>query len=451
MATVPKHDHETLEFPEGFLWGAATSAHQVEGNNISSDWWEWEQKTQPEQKRSGQACDQYNRYEEDFNLINKLGHNAHRLSLEWSRIEPEEGIFNQEAIDHYKAELKSLKDRGLTVMLTLNHFTLPLWLAKKGGWENWRAPHYFEKFVKKIVPEIKDYVDLWITINEPGLYAWMAYLGGDEAGEFPPAKKSNLAAIKANWNFIRAHKKAYNAIHKIDLNARVGMSQNVQSFTAYHKHSIREQLGVVISDLIANHLFYIFTKGSHDFLGINYYFHRRFGHEGGILPKPEDVTAYTKKYAKTNDVSDTGWEIFPEGIFNVLTDMADDLPIYITECGIAATNDDRRIRFLMQYLQEVYKAIEAGVKVKGFFYWSLIDNFEWHRGFEPKFGLVEVDYKTQERKIKPSALVYADIIKNNGIRHHLMKFLGHRVHVDEVLDVNVKTQMSNLHLETFEI
>ena len=432
---VPKHDHATLEFPKGFLWGTGTSSYQVEGNNIHSDWWGWEQTHWPEEKRSGQACDQYNRYEEDFDLIKKLNQNTHRLSIEWSRIEPEEGVFDQKEIEHYIKELKALKSLGIKVMLTLHHFSNPLWLAQKGGWENFKAPYYFERFVKKIVPEIKDYVDFWITINEPGLYVWMAYLGGDEAGQFPPAKTSNLAAARAMWNFIRAHKKAYKAIHKLIPEAKVGMAQNVQSFTAYHKHSVREQLGVIVSDLVTNHLFYFFTKGHHDFLGINYYFHRRFIRKDSFLPTFEDVTAYTKKYATTNDVSDTGWEINPEGIFNVLTDMADGLPIYITECGIAAINDDRRIRFLMQYLQEVYKAIEAGVKVKGFFYWSLIDNFEWHRGYDPRFGLIEIDYETQKRITRPSALIYADIIKNNGIRHELMKFLGHRIHVTDVIEI----------------
>ncbi|KKS69436.1 hypothetical protein A3A14_01570 [Candidatus Daviesbacteria bacterium RIFCSPLOWO2_01_FULL_43_38] len=425
MATVPQHDHETLKFPEGFLWGAATSAHQVEGNNTNSDWWEWEQRVQPEEKRSREACDQYNRYEEDFDLVKKLGHNAHRLSIEWSRIEPEEGVFNQEAINHYKAELKALKDRGITVMLTLHHFTNPLWFAKKGGWESFRAPYYFQRFVKKIVPELKDYVDLWITINEPGVLMWGSYL----SGKWPPQKKSNLASIKVLWHLMKAHKKAYKTIHKLIPNAKVGIAQNVQSFTAFHKHSLIEQLGVIFSDFMTNHIFFTFTKGRHDFLGMNYYFHNRLKRNKGIMPKIVDVSAYSK------EVSDMGWEVFPEGIFNVLTDFADGLPIYITECGIATSNDDRRIRFLMQYLQEVYRAIQAGVKVKGFFYWSLLDNFEWADGFDPRFGLVEMDYTTQKRTPRPSALVYADIIKNNGIRHHLMKFLGHRVHVDEVLEV----------------
>lgn len=415
----PKHDHTALIFPKEFLWGATTSAYQVEGGNVNSDWEDF--------KSAGKADDQYNRYEEDFELAKFLGHNSHRLSIEWARIEPREGEFDQTEIEHYKKVLKALKDRKLTVCLTLWHFTSPKWLAKKGGWENLKAPYYFERFVKKIVPYLRNWVDLWITINEPGIYAFMGYLGGDDAGSFPPGKKSNLAALKVNWNFARAHKKAYIAIHKLVPGAKVGIAQNTSSFEAYHKHSFREQLAVGLSDLISNHSFYALTKGYHDFLGLNYYFHHRFNTKSGLIPDRIDPNIQER------DVSDLGWEVYPEGLFSVLTDLSDGLPIYITECGIASTNDDRRTRFLINYLQEVYKAIQVGVRVRGFFYWSLIDNFEWHRGFDPRFGLVEVDYETESRTVRPSALVYKEIIKRNGIPHDLLKLLGHGIQVKDVL------------------
>lgn len=423
---IPKHDHATMNFPEGFLWGSSTSAHQVEGNNTHSDWWEWEQKHQPEDKRSGIACDQYNRYEEDFDLLKKYHQNAHRLSIEWARIEPEEGKFDLNEIEHYRQELKALHDRGIKVMLTLQHFTLPSWLAKKGGWANFKSPKYFERFVKTVAPEIKDYVDFWITINEPEVAVWGGYL----ACIWPPQKKSKIGALKATWNLIRAHKKAYKMIHWLVPKAMVGMAQNVQSYTAYHKHSIIEQLGVILSDITANHIFYLLTRNHHDFLGVNYYFHHRLKGDGDLIPEVVDVTRFTK------DVSDLGWEILPEGIFDILTDFADGIPIYITECGIASTNDDRRIRFLMQYLSEVYRAIQAGVNVKGFFYWSLLDNFEWADGYNPRFGLIEVDFEAKQKRYpKPSLAIYGDIAKNNGIRHDLMKFLGHRISADEVIEI----------------
>ncbi|OGE43657.1 hypothetical protein A3B45_01260 [Candidatus Daviesbacteria bacterium RIFCSPLOWO2_01_FULL_39_12] len=420
-----KHDHATLKFPDGFLWGTATSAHQVEGGNIHSDWWEWEQ-TKPPSLRSGKACDQYHLYEEDFDLAKSLNQNAHRLSIEWSRIEPVMGEYDYHAIEHYKGVLKALKDRHFQVMLTLWHFTLPKWVADLGGWENSKTVEYFLRFVKKIVPQIGEYVDFWITLNEPSVYVYQSYT----VGEWPPQKKSKWASIKVTWNLAQAHKKAYRLLHQLTRGKPVGFSQNIQSFETPHKHSFLEQFSVIISDILENHSFYFLTKKSNDFLGINYYFHHRFNHL-----TLEDISEVTKlSVDTTHDVSDLGWEIYPEGMFDVLTDFADGLPTYITECGIASTNDDRRVRFLVHYLQEVYRAIKTGADVKGFFYWSLIDNFEWHHGFEPRFGLVEVDYQTQKRIIRPSAKVYAEIIEHNGIPHKLMKFIGHRVSAEEVLE-----------------
>lgn len=423
-----KHDHETLRFPEGFLWGTATSAHQVEGNNIHSDWWDWEQSSQPPHLRSGKACDQYHLYEQDFDLAKNLNHNAHRLSIEWARIEPKEGEFDQSEIEHYVKVLKYLKSLHITVMLTLWHFTLPKWVADKGGWENGETVKYFERFVKKIVPEISDYVDLWITLNEPGVYIYETYI----ERVWPHAKKSWIGQVKTYLNLVSAHKKVYKYLHSnFPAGKPVGIANNILSFEVYHKHSITEQIAVFLNDLFANHLFYILTKGTHDFLGINYYFHVRFKNQGW--------TSQTVNMAQqTHDVSDLGWEIYPEGIFEVLTDLADDLPIYITECGIASTNDDRRNRFLISYLQEIARAIKAGVNVRGFFYWSLIDNFEWRLGFEPRFGLVEVDHQTEKRRIRPSALVYTDIIQHNGIPHSLLRFTGHTVQAEEVLEKRQK-------------
>lgn len=411
-----KHDHETLKFPQGFLWGSATSAYQVEGGNINTDWEDF--------KSAGLACDQYHRYKQDFDLIKQLNHNAHRLSIEWSRVEPEEGQFDKGEIEHYVRVLKYLKSLKMTVMLTLWHFTLPKWVADKGGWENGETAKYFERFVRKIVPELGDYVDLWVTINEPGVYIYETYV--DRA--WPRAKKSLWGQIKTFLNLVAAHKRVYQFLHRsFPAGKPVGIANNVLSFEPYHKHSFFEQLTVSLNDLLTNHLFYFLTKGTHDFLGINYYFHVRFKHTG-LMPQKLDLVG------QTHDVSDLGWEIYPEGLFDVLTDLSGDLPIYITECGIATTNDDRRNRFLISYLQEVFRSIKAGVNVRGFFYWSLIDNFEWHRGFDPRFGLIEVDYSTQQRSIRPSALVYTDIIQHNGIPHSLLRFIGHTVDAEEVLE-----------------
>lgn len=423
MDEVPKekHDHGPLRFPHGFLWGTATSAHQIEGGNIYSDWWEWE-KNRPEDKQSGEAADSYNRFEEDFKLAESLNLNAQRISIEWARIEPEPGVYDQTAIEHYRQVLKSLKNKHFKIMLTLWHFTLPKWVADLGGWENPLTADYFLRFLKTVIPAFDEFVDFWITLNEPGVYIYMAYL----RGMWPPQKKSRWSAVYVQWNLAGAHKKAYELLHRLS-NKPVGIAQNMQSFHSSHKHSLVEQLSVYVADLVSNHSFYLMTKDCHDFLGVNYYFHHRFNRKKQLLPKIEEAED------EHRDVSDLGWEIFPEGIFDVLMDISNHKPIYITECGIASTNDDRRTRFLIQYLSEVYRAIEAGVRVKGFFYWSLIDNFEWHEGFNPRFGLVEIDYPTQKRTIRPSAYVYSEIAKHNKIPHKLLRLLGHTVRVEEVL------------------
>lgn len=421
---APIHHHESLIFPKRFLWGAATSAHQVEGNNIHSDWWEWEQRVKLPNMRSGQAVNQYELYEQDFTLAKSLGHNAQRLSIEWSRIEPLEGKFDLHQIDHYQKVLRSLKERGMKVMLTLHHFTNPLWLAKVGGWENSKSAVYFERFVNFVAPKLEDWVDFWITINEPDIYVYHMYIDR----QWPNSKKSLIGQLKTRFNLASAHRKAYKLLHQISPHKMVGIAQNFQSFEPYHRHSISEQLTVTLADLLSNHTFYFLTQNCHDFYGVNYYFHHRFKHGfNGWLPRVMDVKDQSR------EVSDLGWEIYPEGIFDVLTDLSDHLPIYITECGIASTNDDRRTRFLIQYLQEIYRAIQAGVDVKGFFYWSLTDNFEWHRGFDPRFGLIEVDYRTQKRTPRPSAYVYREIIEHNGIPHELLKLLGHGINVEKEL------------------
>lgn len=424
MDEIPKekHDHGPLKFPEHFLWGAATSAHQVEGNNTESDWWEWE-KNKPEDKRSGNASDEYNRFEEDFKLAKSLNLNAQRISVEWARIEPGPGQFDESVIEHYKRVLKSLKSKHFKVMLTLWHFTLPKWVADEGGWENAQTTENFLVFIERIVPEFNDYVDFWITLNEPGVYAFMSYL----QGEWPPRKKSRWSALRVQWNLIQAHKRAYYAV-KMHSHRPVGIAQNMQSFHSSHKHSFIEQMSVLVSDLVTNHSFYKMTGyDTHDFLGVNYYFHHRFNRKNKFFPTFEDAKQ------QHQDISDLGWEVFPQGLFNVLMDISNHKPVFITECGIASTNDDRRTRFLIQYLSEVYRAIESGVRVKGFFYWSLVDNFEWDKGFDPRFGLIEVDYKNQERTIRPSAYVYSEIAKHNKIPHSLLRLLGHTVRVEEVL------------------
>lgn len=418
-----------LQFPKNFLWGTATSAHQIEGNNINSDWWFWEQQNKGkvlevrEEKfkgkkfePSGRACDVYNLYEKDFDLIQKLNNNIYRMSIEWARLEPKQGEWNLDELEHYKNVLKALKKRKIQVMLTLHHFTNPQWFAMKGGWVNWQSPKYFKRYTEFVTKNLGDWVDFWITINEPKVYMDMCYL----SAFWPPQEKNIKKAIRVYLNMIRAHKQAYKVIHRvIDKGAKwakVGVAGNALSFTSYKKHRLIELLYIHLADKIINHSFFDLSKKYHDFLGVNFYFRVRLRQKNdkGIMPEIMDVKD------PEGEVSDMGWLIYPHGLFSILMDFKDlNLPIYITENGMATTDDKRRVNFIIEHLKEVYYAIRAGVDVRGYFHWSLLDNFEWDKSFGPKFGLVEVDFKTQKRKPKPSFEVYAEICKDNGVKNDL--------------------------------
>ncbi len=395
-----------IKFPENFYWGASTSSHQVEGGNVN-DWSEWEkgsaedlarqankhfdlsqQKKFPEmfQSRnyiSGRTCDHYHKFKEDFDIAKKLNHNAHRFSIEWSRIEPREGFIDQKEIEHYRQVLIALKERGIEPFVTLYHWTLPNWLARKGGWLNPKAPYYFDRYVKIISENLFDYVNFWITLNEPNVYASNSYLKGN----WTPQKKSIFKYFNVLNNLTKAHKLAYRALKLIDLKCEVGIAKNNIYFE-----------NIPFIDYFWNKYFLNRIKKEQDFIGLNYYFHQNlFGN-------------------KNESVSDLGWEIYPEGIYHTLRNLKEyKLPIYITENGLADANDEKRTKFIKDHLFWIYKAIKQGVDVRGYLYWSLLDNFEWDKGFWPRFGLVEVDFKTFERKIRPSAYEYAKICKNNKL------------------------------------
>lgn len=420
------HHHKAHIFPDGFLWGTATSAHQVEGDNIYNDWYYAETHNMLSVK-SGKACRHYDLYEQDFDLIKSMHNNAHRLSIEWSRLEPEEGRWNEKEIEHYRQVFQALKKRNIKIMLTLHHFTVPLWFYMKGGFEKTRNIRYFLRFVKKVAEEYGDMIDFWITINEPGVYIYQGW----EIGVWPPFKKNKFLAGRVYLNLALAHRKAYKIIHrtvarKFDILPQVGIAQNMLSFATYRKHGLIDQLAVWTSTKSTNHGFYILTgKSTHDFIGINYYFRIRLKRKKGTLKIEQDDVS-----SQEREVSDMGWEIYPHGLFDVLMDMRDyEKPVYITENGIATENDDKRQRFIISHLNEIYYAVKGGVDVKGYFHWSLLDNFEWHHGFKQRFGLVSVDFRTFKRKIKKSGIIYGEIAKRNGIDHKYFKLLGHNVKV----------------------
>ncbi len=399
-----------FQFPKNFYWGSATSNYQVEGGN-HNDWSEWEkenaerlaketekkfghlqnwseikkQAQNPQNYISGRACDHYNRYEEDFDIAKSLEHSAHRFSIEWSRIEPEEGKFNEREIEHYRKVIKALRGRGIEPFITLWHWPIPIWLRDKGGWENKKVIDYFSRYAEKIVSSLKDDVKFWITINEPEIYANNSYL----KGVWPPQEKSLFSYLRVVKNLIKVHRKVYRIIKTINPNSQLGIAKNNIYFEGWQLFLINWWWNFYFLNQIKNY---------QDFIGLNYYFHRRF------LKNKNEI------------ISDLGWEIYPEGIYYVLKDLKRyNKPIYITENGVADAKDKKREKFIKEHLRYVYKAIQEGVDVRGYFYWSLLDNFECDKGFWPRFGLVEVDYKTGERKIRPSAYEYAEIIKENAL------------------------------------
>jgi len=420
---IKKSEEEfVLNFPPNFLWGTSTSAHQVEGNNTNNDWWAWEQEGHADNHQvSGKGPDEYNLYAEDFKLAKDLHQNAHRLSIEWSRVEPEDNNWNMQEIEHYRQVLQTAKKNNIQTFVTLHHFTNPMWFSETGGWLQSDAPEIFQSYVMMIVKKLGDLVDFWITINEPMVYASQGYL----AGTWPPQEKSLLKTKKVIKNMAKAHILAYRTIHNLldtdDFKAQVGFANNVASYQVYNKHSLRDYAFMTTVDLIWNHWFYRLTKGCHDFLGLNYYFHYRIA-----KAKLSHWQFFTDIRKERRETSDVGWEIYPPGMFDVVMDLSRyKLPIYITENGIAVEKDNKRSRFIVSYVKELYHAIQAGAPVKGYFYWSLIDNWEWEKGYDARFGIIDVDFKTGKRTLRDSAKVYSEIAKHNGIPRHLLKFLGH--------------------------
>jgi len=418
-------------FPQGFLWGSATSAHQVEGNNTNNDWWEWEQNL-PLQERSGLADDEWNRFEEDFKLAQELGHTAHRFSIEWSRIEPQEGQWDNKALDHYAQVIRSLRSKGMEPIVTLNHFTLPLWLARKGGWYSDKTPLLFARYVEKVTEALGHDVHYWMTLNEPSVYVYKGYL----IGEWPPQVKSPKKAVKVFKNLLLGHVLAYEKIKEVYIQRgwtepMVGIAQNVLIFRACSETSLRDRIAARFRHWMFNHLFvqalvrgraycigvfsiHLPRAKTLDFIGLNYYTRDFVRHNGfgfpGILGQ---ACSEQDRYGQDNALS---WEIYPKGLYTLLKDFSRyKLPLLVSENGIATDDDAERTKFIVQHLNAIAMAMKEGAPVIGYLYWSLVDNYEWVEGFASRFGLIAVDFKTQERTIRESARKYEKIIRSGKL------------------------------------
>ena len=421
-----------FHFPKGFLWGTATAAHQVEGNNTNNNWWKWEQEGHTADK-SGLACDWWSgRWKEDFDRAAEAGQNAHRLSVEWSRIQPAPDRWDEDALDHYRAILRGLRDRNMTAMVTLHHFTDPLWLEEVGSWETDAVVPLFEKFVRKTVEALKEYCTLWCTINEPNVYALEAYVDK----KFPPGRTDLRLAMRVEANLLRGHAAAYRAIHAIQPEARVG-------FAHHHRPMVPRYawfpLDVLERNIHFNTINMAFpsgiltgvmrtplgnfripeAKGTQDFLGLNYYSQDTVAFD---LRQPGEMFG-RRYYAKGSDLAEGGMNAnIPEGLFrSIKWGLQFKVPILITENGIEDAKDTLRPRYMAGHIHQVWRAVNFNWPVRGYFWWSLVDNFEWERGWTQRFGLWELDVASQARHKRASAELYAAICHENGLTSDMVQ------------------------------
>lgn len=397
---------EDKKFPKDFLWGTATSSYQIEGNNFNSDWWKWEEEGKTKEK-SGKACDYWNKYQKYHDYLSELGVKSFRLSLEWSRIEPREGEFSQDSVRHYREILEDLKKRNIKVILTLWHWTSPIWFSEKYGFHKKESVEIFKKYVEFSVKKLGDLVDVYVVLNEPMVPLGMGYL----TGKFPPGYKNIFKFWKALSNLAEAYRESYRAIHAIKKDSVVGISYLYNWYDA-------EGLGFLlkIADGISR-LFRITAfgnkiKGCEDYFGVDYY---RIG-KIKFDPKNSMYLGFRIEEDENNVMK---WVSYPEGIYKTLKEAwkRTKLPIYIMENGMPddlKLDDPERVKFLRAHLFQVQKAISEGVDVKGYNYWSLMDNYEWGT-FHFRFGLLQMDYDKIEATPRRSFYEYQKIIKQNSL------------------------------------
>lgn len=418
-----------VQFPAGFRWGTATSAYQVEGNNTASDWWRWEQRPGriKDGSRSGLACDWWRHAEADFDRMVALHQNAARLSIEWSRLEPREGRWDEAAGQRYLAMLRGLRARGIEPLVTLNHFTLPQWVADRGGWAWAGIVPAFAAYAGRFAGLAMSLVDSWITINEPVGHLISAYL----LGQFPPGRRSPRALSRAMVHSVQAHAAAYRAIRGVQSGARVGLAAYLRPIEPADPDSALDRGLASRMDHVTNWMYLEALRtgwvvgplglrvhvpeaaGTLDVLGVNYYTRTRLAFD---LRRPNTLFARMVP-ARGARFTDRGYsEIYPDGLLAVLRRVrAYGVPIYVTENGLPDDDDDLRPQFIVEHLRRVAQAADEGCPVRGYYYWSLVDNFEWNEGWSLRFGLVALDHVTQARTPRPSAALYARICRDNAL------------------------------------
>jgi len=385
-------------FPDRFLWGTATAAHQIEGGNVNNDWWQFEHDPASNCAAvSGDACDSFNRYPEDIGLVADLGLSAYRFSLEWSRIEPEEGEFSVVALDHYRRMAALCHERGVTPVVTFHHFTQPRWLAAAGGWEWLHAADRFARYCERATAHLGDLIGMACTINEPNVVSTMGW----RLGLFPPRVRDRLRRDVVNQALVTAHRFAVESIRSGPGDAPVGLTL---SMTDYQLQPGGEQWLERLRRP-SEDVFLEATAGD-DFIGVQTYTRMRVGPEGP-LPGQQGVPT-----------TQMGYEFWPEALEACIrraVATTGGLPVYVTENGIGTDDDAARIEYVGRALAGVARCLDDGLDVRGYFYWSLLDNFEWVLGYGPTFGLVAVDRATFERRPKPSAAWLSGVAADNRL------------------------------------
>lgn len=429
----------THTFPHNFKWGTATAAFQVEGQPGPSDWAAWS-KVPANIRGQGSAevaCDWWNgRWQQDFDLAAQSGQNTHRLSLDWSRIEPRPAVWDEDALDYYRQMVQGLRARGMAPMITLHHFISPEWFSAKGGWQNPQSVLWFQRYVRKVVTALKGGVDLWCTLNEINIYAYQSYL----EGLWPPQQKSLGAFFEVTRNMLLAHAAAYRTIHELQPEAQVGLAHHVRLVDAAKAGSAPDQWVANFQQRLFNQLIpqalttgqLAFPagqgfrsqalpelKGTLDFLGVNYYSRTRSAFD---ISKP--LTLFGRIFHTPGAEVDNMElnEFYPEGLYRVIKWAQHfKLPLYITENGWGDVDENRRVRALILHLKHMWQAINFNWPVYGYYYWTLVDNFEWERGWAQPFGLYALDQTSQTRTPRPVANLYAEVCRTNTLSSEMVE------------------------------
>ncbi len=386
-------------FPDGFRWGTATAAHQIEGGNVNNDWWRWEHTPGSGCKESsGDACDSWHRWPEDVALLADLGFTDYRFSIEWSRIEPADGEFSQAALDHYVRQCEALLGAGIEPVVTFHHFTTPLWQADRGGWSEPETADRFAAFCEVAAGRLAGVMRRACTINEPNIVATIGYL----AGVFPPGQRDRALRRQANDVFVDAHRKAVAAIRSAAPGVPVGLTLSMSDYQAVEGgESKRDQIRRSMEDI------FLEATGGDDFVGVQTYSRSRVGPDG-LLGGEEGVPTLLM-----------GYEYYPQALEATIRRAWDvtggDVPVLVTENGIGTDDDAQRMAYVRTALEGVLACLADGIDVRGYTYWSLLDNFEWAEGYGPRFGIVDCDRQSFARVPKDSARWLGRVARANAL------------------------------------